>query len=279
MEDIEWIRIGILIPSEVGGLVAAGEDALDEDGRIERQDVELHADLLQLRLEELRERQRRTAAGDDEHLDLQRLLPFVEETVVVGVEPAEGVEDVPRFAGIELDDGNFRVVRPRVGRERTGHRARGAVIEIVDQRFQIDAHRERAADAFVADDRIAAVPRDVVVAERVEAAELEPVFELQVVALVEPDVGADGRLVEIATLQCVPCGGVVDDHLEEHVFDVRLLRPVVFATLEENFFSGDAAREAIRSAADRARNEVVAEVAGCVDVLRNREQLVEAAHL
>src|SRR6266481_6735986 len=92
MKQRERIGIGIEVPREVRRLVIPRQDALDQRRKIERHDVELHADLLELGLKELRERIRSDAAADDEHLDLQRLLTFVEKAVAIGIEPSEGAK-------------------------------------------------------------------------------------------------------------------------------------------------------------------------------------------
>jgi len=100
------------------------------------------------------ERQARVApdvpgAARDEHLDFQRLSLLVEHAVVVRVQPTERIERPLCFLRVVLDDRDIGVVRPLVRCERTVHRSRRAVVEVLDDRLQIDALRQRTSHAFV----------------------------------------------------------------------------------------------------------------------------------
>src|SRR5881409_815379 len=100
MKQRKWIRIGIEIPVQISALVVPGEHSLSERRKIERHDVELHADLLQLRLEQRRELRGSRTAADDQHLDLQRLLVLVQDAVAIRIQPSKRAQDALRFLGV-----------------------------------------------------------------------------------------------------------------------------------------------------------------------------------
>ena len=162
------------------------------------------------------------------------------------------MKDAQRLLGVVLDHRNFRVIRPLIGRKRSVHRPRGAVIEILDDRFQIDAHRQRAPETFVGENRVACVPWDVVVVERVEAPKIDEFLQLGAVALRDPRIGRDDRFVDIAALHGRPRGRVVVDDFEEHALKIRSRAPVFGPPFEQNFFARNPAHQTIRSAANGA---------------------------
>ena len=208
-------------------------------------------------------------AADDDHVQRERFLVLVENAVAVGIHPSQRVENPLRFGRVVLDHRHFRVERPLVGRERSVHGAGRAVIEIGDDRLQIDARRQRAANALVREDRIVLVPADEVVVERVEPPEVEDLLHFGTAAFGHPDVGGDDRFVDVAAFDGLPGGVVVGDDFEEHVLEVRLHSPEIGAALEQNLFAGHAPDELERSGADGSRWCTGLEVALRVDVLRD----------
>src|SRR5205085_10919793 len=129
--------------------------------------------------------------------------------------------------------------------------------------------------------RIVLVPGKEVVVERVEAAEVDVSLQLRTSALVVPDVGLDLRLIDVAALERVPGGGVVDDDFEDDRLQVRLDRtPVIGTPLQTDLLTGNAAGQAIGSGADDHAVERRLEVLHVrVDVLGDDAQAVEPAEL
>ena len=198
---------------------------------------------------------------------------------MVRVQPSEGVEDALRLLGVVLDHGHVWVVCPLIRSERAVHGASSAVIEVVDDGLQVNAHGQRVPDALVGEHRVPRVPGDVVVCERVEAPEVDRFRQLRPAAFHQPRVGSDHRLIDIAALHGVPCRPVIDDHFEQNLLQIRPLAPVFGAPLEQDLFPRLTAHQAIGSAADGPGGEVGFEIALRVDMLGKHQQVVEVREL
>ena len=112
------------------------------------------------------------------------------------------------------------------------------------------------------------VPGDEVVAEPVETLKIDRRRERGIGSLAQPRVGGEDGLVDLSELQRIPRRGVIGDHFEHDRLDVRLLAPVVGASLDDDLLAAVPLHQSIRAAADREIIEVGVEVAFRIDMLR-----------
>ena len=143
------------------------------------------------------------------------------------------------------------------------------MVEVRNDRLQIDARRKSAANALVGQDRIVLVPADEVVVERVEAAEIENLLHLGTAAFVQPEIGIDDRFIDVAAFDGLPGGVVIGDDFEEDVLEVRLHAPEIGAAFEQDLLPRHTPHQLERSGTDSRVGIRGLEVALRIDVLRD----------
>ena len=119
---------------------------------------------------------------------------------------------------------------------------------------------------------MAAIPDDQVVVERVEHPKLDVFRQGGVLALMEPRIRRDERLIEFAELDRVPGGRIRADDLENDCRDVRLLAPICLPSLKDDLLVVVVSEKRVGTAADGSGVEVLAEFPLAIDVLGNDEE-------